>query len=82
MKYIYRDTKLVIPMYNVHPYFSIKNLGTKVCIIHSKTPYQKYRALHNECEDDNSANVTNCLISITEFKDCVLFILYALYLTQ
>ena len=27
---------LIIPMYNVHPYFSLKNLGKKVRIIHSK----------------------------------------------
>ena len=26
-------------MYNVHPYFSVKNLGKKVCIIHSKIQY-------------------------------------------
>ena len=25
-----------IPMCNVHPYFSLKNLGKKVCIIHGK----------------------------------------------
>ena len=28
--------ELVLPMYNVHPYFSLRNLGPKVCIIHSK----------------------------------------------
>ena len=27
---------IIIPMYNVHPYFSLKNLGKKVRIIHSK----------------------------------------------
>ena len=26
-------------MYNVHPYFSLKNLGKKVSIIHGKTRY-------------------------------------------
>ena len=36
MKNIYIDTELVIPMYNVHPYFSLKNLGKVVCIIHSE----------------------------------------------
>ena len=24
---MYVDTELVLPMYNVHPYFSLKNLG-------------------------------------------------------
>ena len=33
---IYIDLELVPPMYNVHPYFSLKNLGKKVCIIHGK----------------------------------------------
>ena len=28
--------ELVLPMYNVHPYFSLKNLGKKVSIIHGK----------------------------------------------
>ena len=27
------------PMYNVHPYFSLKNLGKKVSIVHGKIPY-------------------------------------------
>ena len=27
---------IIIPMYNVHPYFPLKNLGKKVCIIHGK----------------------------------------------
>ena len=36
IKNIYRDTELVLPMYNVHPYFSLKNLGKKACIIQSK----------------------------------------------
>ena len=31
--------ELVLPMYNVHPYFSLKNLGKEVCIIHSNTVY-------------------------------------------
>ena len=28
--------ELVLPMYNVHLYFSLTNLGKNVCIIHSK----------------------------------------------
>ena len=33
------DTELVLPMYNVHPYVSLRHLGKKVCIIHSKIQY-------------------------------------------
>ena len=29
----------ITPMYNMHPYFSLKNLGKKVCIIHGKIRY-------------------------------------------
>ena len=29
----------LIPMYDAHPYFSLKNLGVKVCIIHGKVRY-------------------------------------------
>ena len=36
IKNIYIDIELVLPMYNVHPYFFLKNLDRKVCIIHSK----------------------------------------------
>ena len=28
--------ELVLPMYNTHPYFSLKILGKKMCVIHSK----------------------------------------------
>ena len=28
--------ELALPMYNTHPYFPLKNLGKKVCIIHGK----------------------------------------------
>ena len=28
--------ELVLPMYNAHPYFSLKNVGKNVCIIHCK----------------------------------------------
>ena len=28
--------ELVLPMFNAHPYFSLKNLGKKVHIIHGK----------------------------------------------
>ena len=28
--------QLVLPMYSAHPYFSLKNLGNKVCTIHDK----------------------------------------------
>ena len=31
--------ELVPPMCNVHPYFSLKNLGKKVRIIHGKIQY-------------------------------------------
>ena len=31
--------ELVLCMYNVHPYFSLKNLGKKVCIISGKIWY-------------------------------------------
>ena len=31
--------QLVLLMYNVYPYFSLKNLGKKVCIIYSKIRY-------------------------------------------
>ena len=34
--------ELVLPMYNVHPYFSLKNLGKKVSIIHGKIWYSVY----------------------------------------
>ena len=28
--------ELVLPMYNAHPYFSLKNLGKNVRIVHGK----------------------------------------------
>ena len=28
--------ELALPMFNVHPYLSLKNLSKKVCIIHNK----------------------------------------------
>ena len=31
--------ELVLPMYNVHPCFSLKNFGGKVHIIHSKVQW-------------------------------------------
>ena len=31
--------ELVLPMYNAHPYFSLKNVGKNVCIIHCKIRY-------------------------------------------
>ena len=31
--------ELELPVYNAHPYFSLKNLGKKVCIIHDKIRY-------------------------------------------
>ena len=33
---MYIDMELVLPMYNMHPYFSLRNLGKKVCIIYGK----------------------------------------------
>ena len=38
IKNIYIDTELVLPMYNAHPYFSLKNLGKKVHLIYNKNP--------------------------------------------
>ena len=32
--------ELVLPMYNMHPYFSFRNLGNKVCITHGKIWYR------------------------------------------
>ena len=40
--------ELVRPMYNVHSYFSLKNLGKKVCIIHSKIWYCLVLAFESE----------------------------------
>ena len=37
IKNIYKDMELVLSKYNVHPYFSLKNLGKKVHIIQGKT---------------------------------------------
>ena len=36
--------KLALLMYNAHPYFSLKNLGKKVCIINSKILYLNWNA--------------------------------------
>ena len=30
------NTELVLPMYNARPYFSLKNLGTEVRVMHGK----------------------------------------------
>lgn len=35
----FREMELALPMYNVHPYFSLPNLGRKVRIIHDKIQY-------------------------------------------
>ena len=32
LKNLYIDAELVLPTYNAHPYFSIKNLGKGACI--------------------------------------------------
>ena len=37
------DTELVLPMYNAHPYFPLKNFGKKVSIIHSKIWYIRFQ---------------------------------------
>ena len=34
--------ELVLPMYNVHLYFSLKNWGKTVCFIHGKIQYCRY----------------------------------------
>ena len=43
--------ELVLPMYSVHPYFSLKNLGNKVCTVHDKICYMcvciKYKICYN-----------------------------------
>ena len=39
IKNIYIDTELVLPMYNVHTYLSLKNLSNKVHIICGKIQY-------------------------------------------
>lgn len=39
MKNIYIAMELVLPMYNVHPYSSLTNLGKKVHIIYDKIWY-------------------------------------------
>ena len=44
MKNIYIDTELVLPMYNVHPYFSLKNVGKKVCMYTAKYGIPKLRS--------------------------------------
>ena len=31
--------ELVLPTYNVHPYFSLKHLGKNVSVIHGKIRY-------------------------------------------
>ena len=38
IKNIYIDTELLLPMYNAHPYFSLKNLGKSMCILLGKIP--------------------------------------------
>ena len=39
LKNMYIDTELVLPIYNVHPYFSLKSSGKKVHIIPGKIWY-------------------------------------------
>ena len=36
VKNIHKDIQLVLPTDNAHPYFSLKNVGKKVSIIHGK----------------------------------------------
>ena len=49
--------ELVLPMYNVHPYFSLKTLGKRVSIIHSKIWYiKRYNA------NKDSAYITQYII--------------------
>ena len=42
IKNIYIDTELVLPMYNEHPYFFLKNLG-------KKEKYTLYTAKYGKC---------------------------------
>ena len=37
IKNFYIDTELVLPMYNAHPYFSLKNLGKKCALYTANT---------------------------------------------
>ena len=39
IKNTYIDTELVLPMYNVHLYFSLKNLGKKCALYMAKYEY-------------------------------------------
>ena len=56
--------KLVIPMYNVHPSFSLKNLGKNVCIIHGKICYViLFTLIQIVCGTYNTFNLP-CLKSI------------------
>ena len=34
--------ELVLSTYNAHPYFSLKNLGTEMCVMHSKMQYFQF----------------------------------------
>ena len=45
IKNIYIDAELVLPMYNVHPYFSLKNLGKKSALYTVKYSILKKRFL-------------------------------------
>ena len=37
------DTELVLPMYNEHPYFSLKNLGKKCTLYMAKYGHQLFK---------------------------------------
>ena len=36
------DTELVLPMYNVHPYLLLKNVGKNVCIINGEIQHETH----------------------------------------
>ena len=56
----------IIPMYNKHPYFSLKNLGKKVHIIHGKIQYavRKGFFVHLACSWHSSPIKTISLLRI------------------
>ena len=52
--------ELILPMYDTHPYFSLKNLGKNVCIIHGKNGNLEmvYKTIHLKLKSDNfSTNI-------------------------
>ena len=59
MKNIYIDTELVLPMYNVHPYFSLKNLSKK-CSLYM-TIYGNPHPETFDYTDKNCTSLPTCM---------------------